>query len=262
MDRRALLIALVVALLGVVLLVLYTKRFEREASGGDKVKLLVTLKPIERGKPITEELISTKEVPQAYVEDRAIKEVDKSKILGLKVGTTIQAQQTMMWTDLSTANEERRDLSSLIVPGSRAVTIRTRREDSSAAMVKPGDYVDVIAVLQDPNVSNTNEKSAIVLLQRVLVLASGFDTSPNSLDLTVGKDRRIEESVLTLSLTLESAQKIAVAMDRGLLSVVLRNPTDSTNNEVGKYNASALVPKDLQQTVQVKTGPTAIGPNR
>ena len=79
MDRRALLIALVVALLGVVLLVLYTKRFEREASGGDKVKLLVTLKPIERGKPITEELLSTKEVPQAYVEDRAIKEVEKSR---------------------------------------------------------------------------------------------------------------------------------------------------------------------------------------
>ena len=261
MDRRALLIALVVALLGVVLLVLYTKRFEREASGGDKVKLLVTLKPIERGKPITEELLSTKEVPQAYVEDRAIKEVDKSKILGLKVGTTIQAQQTMMWTDLSTANEERRDLSSLIVPGSRAVPIRTRREDSSAAMVKPGDYVDVIAVLQDPN-TNANEKSAIVLLQRILVLASGFDTSPSALDLTIGKDRRIEESVLTLSLSLESAQKIAVAMDRGALSVVLRNPTDNTNNEVGKFNASALVPKDLQQTVQIKTGPTAIGPNR
>ena len=261
MDRRALLIALVVALLGVVLLVLYTKRFEREASGGDKVKLLVTLKPIERGKPITEELLSTKEVPQAYVEDRAIKEVDKSKILGLKVGTTIQAQQTMMWTDLSTANEERRDLSSLIVPGSRAVTIRTRREDSSAAMVKPGDYVDVIAVLQDPNTSS-NEKSAIVLLQRILVLASGFDTPPSALDLTIGKDRRIEESVLTLSLTLEFAQKIAVAMDRGALSVVLRNPTDNTNNEVGKFNASALVPKDLQQTVQIKTGPTAIGPNR
>ena len=167
----------------------------------------------------------------------------------------------MMWTDLSTANEERRDLSSLIVPGSRAVTIRTRREDSSAAMVKPGDYVDVIAVLQDPN-TNANEKSAIVLLQRILVLASGFDTSPSALDLTIGKDRRIEESVLTLSLSLESAQKIAVAMDRGALSVVLRNPTDNTNNEVGKFNASALVPKDLQQTVQIKTGPTAIGPNR
>ena len=96
-------------------------------------------------------MLSTRDVPQAYVEDRAIKEVDKPKILGLAVGTTVQAQQTLMWTDLATANEERRDLSALIVPGSRAVSIKTRREDASAAMVKPGDYVDVIAVLPDPN---------------------------------------------------------------------------------------------------------------
>ena len=55
MDRRALLLAFVVALLGVVLLVLYTKRYEREMSGGDKVKLLIAIKPIERGKPITDD---------------------------------------------------------------------------------------------------------------------------------------------------------------------------------------------------------------
>ena len=76
MDRRALLLAFVVALLGIVLLVLYTKRYEREMSGGEKVKLLIAIKPIERGKPITDDQLSTREIPQAYVEDRAIKEVD------------------------------------------------------------------------------------------------------------------------------------------------------------------------------------------
>ena len=111
MDRRALIVALVVALLGAVLLVLYTKRFEREASGGDKVSILIAVKPIERGKQITDDMLGTHPVPQAYVEDRAIKEVDKPKVLSLRVGTTIQAQQTLMWTDLATANEERRDLS-------------------------------------------------------------------------------------------------------------------------------------------------------
>ena len=65
MDRRALLLAFVVALLGVVLLVLYTKRYEREMSGGDKVKLLIAIKPIERGKPITDDMLSTRDVPQA-----------------------------------------------------------------------------------------------------------------------------------------------------------------------------------------------------
>ncbi len=249
-------IALVVALLGVVLLFLYTKRFEREASGGEKIRLLVAIKPIERGKPITEEMLSTHEVPMAYVEDRAIKEVDKSKILGIKVGTTIQAQQTLMWTDLTTANEERRDLSSLIVPGSRAVTIRTKREDASSAMVKPGDYCDVIALLPDGST-----ETAIVLLQRVLVLASGFDTSPDAIDLTANKDRRLTESVLTLSLSVEDAQKLAVATEHGSVSVILRNPTDNTKNDPGKYQASQLLPRDRVQTVATSAAPQVIKGN-
>jgi pilus assembly protein CpaB len=78
MNRRALLIALVVAGLGVFLMVLYQKRFETEASGGERIKLLIAVKPIERGKVITEEMVATREVPQAYVEDRAIKEVEKA----------------------------------------------------------------------------------------------------------------------------------------------------------------------------------------
>jgi pilus assembly protein CpaB len=260
MDRRALLLAFVVALLGVVLLVLYTKRYEREMSGGDKVKLLIAIKPIERGKPITDDMLSTRDVPQAYVEDRAIKEVDKPKILGLAVGTTIQAQQTLMWTDLATANEERRDLSALIVPGSRAVSLRTRREDASAAMVKPGDYVDVIAVLPDPNApsSLTDARAAIVLLQKVLVLASGYETSPDAVDLAA-KERKGNEAVLTLSMKIEQAQAIAVAMEKGQLQVVLRNPNDNVREEnLPKYSSSELIKSGPIITVTGPRIPTAI----
>ena len=110
MNRRALFIALVVGILGVFLLLLYQRRFEAEASGGEKVKLLIALKQIDRGKPITEDSIATREVPQAYVEERAIKELDKSRVLNLKVGNAVKAQQTLMWTDLVTATEEQRDL--------------------------------------------------------------------------------------------------------------------------------------------------------
>jgi pilus assembly protein CpaB len=241
MDRRALVLAFVVALLGVVLLVLYTKRYEREMSGGDKVKLLIAIKPIERGKPITDDQLSTREIPQAYVEDRAVKEVDKPKVLGLAVGTTVQAQQTLMWTDLATANEERRDLSSLIVPGNRAFSIRARREDASSAMVKPGDYVDIIAVLPDPANLGTDAKAAIVLLQKILVLASGYETSPDAVEITA-KDRHGAEAVLTVSMKIEQAQAASVAMEKGSLTVVLRNPNDNVReDQLAKYSSTELI---------------------
>jgi pilus assembly protein CpaB len=224
MNKRALFIALVFAVLGIVLLVLYQQRFVAEASGGEKIKLLIAVKPIEHGKVITEEMLAIREVPMAYVEDRAVKEVEKAKILGLRVGDTVQAQQTLMWTDLVTANEDRRDLSSLVQPGSRAVSIQMAKEGSSVALIRPGDYVDVFAVMSQ---DKSEQKIAVVLLQRVLVLATGLDTSPDAVDM---RDKRANNSetasLLTLSLPVTEAQLLALAQEKGRLAVALRNPED------------------------------------
>jgi len=238
MNRRALFIALVFAILGVVLLLLYQQRFIAEASGGEKIKLLIAIKPIERGKVITEDMLATREVPLAYVEDLAIKEIEKAKVLGLHMGSTVQAQQTLMWTDLVTANEERRDLSSLVQPGNRAVSIQMSDEDSSIALIKPGDYVDVFAVLQQGgsamngfmgNIQTVGgQQFAVVLLQRVLVLATGQNTSPDTLDSKDAKDRYYSKSdnLLTLSLTVTEAQLLSLAQQKGRIAVAVRNPED------------------------------------
>ena len=240
MNRSALLIALVVAGLGVFLLVLYQRRFETEASGGDRIKLVIAVKPIARGTVVTDDMVATRDIPQAYVEDRAIKDVEKAKILGLKVGNPVQAQQTLMWTDLVTSTEERKDLSSLVQPGSRAVAMRVHREDSNVALIRPGDYVDVIAVMNQQSgalqagVGNADPITAVVLLQRVLVLATGLDTSPEAASDNAAKTATGQGSaadLLTLSLTLPEGQYVALAAERGRLSVVLRNPNDQRTAE-------------------------------
>jgi pilus assembly protein CpaB len=224
-NKRALFIALVFAILGIILLVLYQQRFVAEASGGEKIKLLIAVKPIEHGKVITEEMLAIREVPMAYVEDRAVKEVEKAKILGLRVGDTVQAQQTIMWTDLVTANEDRRDLSSLVQPGSRAVSVMMAREGSSVALIRPGDYVDVLGVMNQQG--GESQKVAVVLLQRVLVLATGLETSPDAVDQRDNKNRNSDTaSLLTLSLPVPEAQLLALAIEKGKLAVVLRNPED------------------------------------
>ena len=222
MNRRALLIAIVVGILGVFLLLLYQRRFELEASGGDKVKLLVTAQRMERGKPITDESISIREVPLAYVDDRSIREVDKSKILGLKIGNTVKEQQLLLWSDLATGSDDRKDLSSLVLPGYRAVSIRAARDDTSISLLRPGDYVDVIGILGPPG--GDGAKTSAVLLQRVLVLAMGSETSPDAIN---QREKSFAvENLLTLSLTLTEAQVIALAADRGRLAVAIRHPDD------------------------------------
>jgi len=261
MNRRALLIALVVAALGALLLVLYQRRFEREASGGERIKLLVALKPIERGKALTDDVLDTRDVPQAYVEDRAIRAVDKGKILGLKLGVSLQPQQTLMWTDLVGAADDRRDPASLIQPGNRAVTIPAARDGSGGpSLIRPGNYVDVIGVFPQPN--QADQRSAVVLLQRVLVVAVGSETSPDPAEGSGPERIRSDrDSMLTLSVTPPEAQLLALAVEKGKLLVALRNPTDQPRPQQPDLPSSTLlnvIEREQIKGIRRPTGPTRL----
>jgi pilus assembly protein CpaB len=206
------------------------RQFEREMSGGERVQVVVALKPIKRGTLISDELLSTREVPIAYVEERAIKANERAKIIGVRTSATVPAQAVMMWTDLAIANEER-DLSSLVQPGRRAMTVRASNADEkkSNGLIRPGDYVDVLATMTPPSVENENEATkSVVLLQRVLVLAIGLDTEPQAVSTSATKAaiHATRDMALTLSLTLAESQLLSLASERGRLAVALRNPED------------------------------------
>ena len=98
MNSRRLLSALVASALAVFVWVIYQRKFETEVSGGGKIKVLMAIRPIERGQPINDDALGVREVPQAYVEDRAIKDLERTKVLGLRVAVGVQPQQTLMWT--------------------------------------------------------------------------------------------------------------------------------------------------------------------
>lgn len=223
MYRRALLVALGCAIAAVSLFVLYLKQYERESSGGEPVAVLVVLRALEAGAQITDDALGVKNVPQAYVEDRAVRASDKNRVLGLRVGGLVQPPQTLMWTDLSVTSEERRELSTLVRPGRRAVTISVKN-GSAATLVRPGDAVDVIAIGE----GRGDGRAAKILLQNVLVLAVAGKTA---VDPREGSGRELREGDLTLSVTLSEAQQLALASERGELSVAVRNVDDAQITE-------------------------------
>lgn len=247
MYRRALLVALACAVAAVSLFVLYLKQFERESSGGEPVRVLVVLHALEAGAQITEDALGAKDVPQAYVEDRAVRESDKNRVLGLRVGGLVQAQQTLMWSDLSVTSEERRELSTLVQPGRRAVTI-SFKNGTMAALVRPGDSVDVIAV---SDMRGDNSRTAKVLLQNVLVLAVGSSTAADARN--GAEPRELREGDLTLSVTLADAQQLALASERGDLSVAVRNVDDAQVAERAPEPGS-----DTARAVAERAGPSEL----
>lgn len=249
MKGRPVFIGLLTASLGVALLALYMRKFEIDATGGAKVELLVAVSPIVRGKPVTEAMLGTKQVPQAYVDQRAIRANERDKVLNLRPVSNIPVLQTLVWTDFVATSDEQRDLSSLVQPGSRATPIRVELDDV-LQLIRPGDFVDIIGVFGDGSASS-------VLLQRVLVLATGLDTTTNT---SAGGGTRTRIEALTVSVSLEESQMLALAQTAGKLSVIVRNPDDQRVAESPPdVSRAALVDASVRQKIpSARRGPVRL----
>jgi pilus assembly protein CpaB len=242
MKTRAVFVGFLLGAAGVVLLLLYMRRFEDDVSGGRRVGLLVAVAPIVRGKPITDEMLGVREVPQAYLDDRSVRASEKAKILGLRATANVSVAQTLAWADVTMTSDDQRDVSALVQPGNRAAPIKVWFEDE-IPLIHPGDFVDVIGVFDDT-------RDASVLLQRVLVLSVGSETSS---DRTATDKRPLRRAaILTVSASLQEAQLLALAMDKGKLTVVIRNPDDQRVTETPP-DMSASMLQDSQKRLAVQT---------
>ena len=221
MKVRPLSIGLAAAGLALASFFAYTQHYERETSGGEGISVLVAVRRIDRGTVISEALLTTKTIPQAYVDDRQIRANEREKILGLKAAEPVGVSQGLLWSDVLTTREEKRDLSSLVQSGYRAVTAPFAAMPTYA-MIRPGDFVDVIAARAD---ADSDAPESALLLQRVMVLAIGNSTALSTDDTPSSPGRT--QPVLTLSLNLRDAELLAVAgAARAKLTVALRNPND------------------------------------
>ena len=221
MNRIAALIAVVVALAGMAMLWLYMERYEEQVRGGTPVPVVVALRDIPLGTTITEDMLAQRAIPQAYVERRHVRADEVERMVGVRVRTAIRANEAVLWTDLATTTEHSRDLSSLIRSGNRAMTLRAEQMDIEG-LIQPGDRVDVMLTTHKEGA----EAVTITLLQNLLVLAVGQNTGGAG---RVEGERRSygnRSSQVTLSVTPEQAQTLALALEKGRLSLVMRNPDD------------------------------------
>lgn len=243
-SRRLLLISVMLGAAGVLLLLLYMRRYETDVSGGARVQLLTVVAPVARGTVLTEEMLGVREVPVSYVEPRAVKAAELSKVRGIRTALDLDPQDSLLWTDLAVGVEDR-NVSSLVQPGNRAFSIEARQGGAAGAdLIRPGDYVDVLATFSK-DTAGSRAGATVLLLQRVLVLAVGSETQRQAFQGTDGASALSRRNgALTLSLKIEEAQMMALAVRQAELSVVLRGVGDATVTE-GLPN---LTPDNLLET--------------
>jgi len=124
-------------------------------------------------------------------------------------------------------------LPSMIPQGMRAVSVRVNDVVSVAGFVQPGTHVDVLATGSE---GSGNERQTITVLENVLVLAVG-----KSLDRSATADAQTAP-VITLAVSPDDAQKVALVSQEGRIQLSLRNPVDTKQGGISATRASSVYP--------------------
>lgn len=124
-------------------------------------------------------------------------------------------------------------ITALIPKGQRAITIRVNEISGVGGFISPGDRVDVLAVTDS---GKKGELLSRTILQSLLVLATGDQLmDPNSVPgaaATAGGNAPPKGvNQLTLALSLTEAEKLALAVSKGEIRLVLRAFGDKDEEE-------------------------------
>jgi pilus assembly protein CpaB len=122
-----------------------------------------------------------------------------------------------------------------IPPGQRAMSVKVDEVVGVAGFVVPGTKVDLVVTMRG-NGSVTSPMSRTVL-SNVLVLTAGtrYDQEQGL------KGEPQPATVVTLAVTPEDAEKIALASSEGKISLALRNPLDVAPTETPGVQIAALM---------------------
>lgn len=130
-------------------------------------------------------------------------------------------------------------LSAVIPEGYRAMTVKVDDAAGISGFIQPGTLVDVVVVIDPREGSGMQDPISKIVLQNIKVLANGQNIDKP-------KDEREANSVkaVTLQVTPEQAEKLALASNEGKLQLVMRNQIDQGDEQTTGVNKRSLLTGD------------------
>jgi len=240
MGTRRLGFALVAALvisLGITS-VFYVRITRTQAASRPKTKRIVAAAvALQPGTPINPENLVEIEWPENVPLEGLIDK--KEDAAGHVLMYAVAVHQPVLRRDL--ASSASLGLSAKIPDGMRATAIKTNEVTNIAGFIFPGSHVDVLVTLRTENNAGSTETHTVIQNVQVLSTGTKMDPDPNGKPENVG--------VVTLLVTPEQSEKLALAQNQGTIHFVLRNGGDSASPDVRPINMAELagITKKLPQ---------------
>jgi pilus assembly protein CpaB len=196
-------------------------------------KVAVAKVAIPIGSKIIPEQIMVVQFPKESTPDGAFDSPEK--LAGRVAVTNIAAREPI--TDSRLAPEgTAAGLSAIIPEGYRAMTVKVDDAAGISGFIMPGTMVDVVVVIDPREGSGMQDPISKIVLQNIKVLANGQNIDKP-------KDEREANSVkaVTLQVTPEQAEKLALASSEGKLQLMMRSQIDQGDEQTPGVNKRGLL---------------------
>ena len=130
-------------------------------------------------------------------------------------------------------------LSAVIPEGYRAMTVKVNDVVGISGFIMPGTVVDVVVVITPDN-GNRQDPISKIVLQSIKVLANG-----QNIDKPESEREANSVKAVTLLVTPEQAEKLALAASEGKLQLVMRNSIDQGDEQTKGMNKKGLLGGDI-----------------
>jgi len=127
-------------------------------------------------------------------------------------------------------------LSAIIPEGYRAMTVKVDDVVGISGFVMPGTLVDVVVVIDPAEHAGMQDPISKIVLQNIKVLANG-----QNIDKPQSEREANSVKAVTLLVTPEQAEKLALAASEGKLQLVMRNSIDQGDEQTQGINKRALL---------------------
>ena len=244
MRNKRLIIALLAAVCFGLIAAVSVSRFLANAQAYTKnlSNVVVAKVEIPVGTRIIPEQLTVAQFPRAVAPEGAFAKVDEN-LIGRVVVTKILPREPITENRLAPVGAAG-GLSSVIPEGYRAMTVKVDDVVGVSGFILPGTLVDVVVVIEPPENSSQKEKISKIVLQNIKVLASG-----QNIDKPKNEKETARVRAVTLQVTPEQAEKLALASSEGTLQLVMRNSVDQGDEATPGANKSSLLSGERAQPV-------------
>jgi pilus assembly protein CpaB len=182
----------------------------------DRAQIVLAHDDLSWGTKISAEMVKTAPIAKDYAPAGSFS--NPAELEGRVLVTPVKQNEPIMESKLAPRDVTTGGISAVVHEGMRAIAVAGDKVIGLAGFIQPGNYVDILVTVQDPQ--NDKLHYTKTVLENIRVLATG--TLVDNKDST----KPAPVDVFTVEVTPEEAELLSLAAVQGKLHFALRNVTD------------------------------------